>query len=69
MLMVQSSLNVVDSSIRHATSFKDLQPLLSSFLLCKVFDQTIDISSVLDTITVGNEASIGLPLGKSKSIA
>lgn len=69
MLMVQCSLNVVDSSIRHATSFKNIQPLLSSLFLCKVLDQSIDICSVLDTVTIGDKASISLPLGKSKSVA
>lgn len=68
MLMIQRPLDVVDSSIGHSTSFKYLQPLLSGLLLRKVLNQPIDFRSVLDTIAVGDEASIGLPLGESKSI-
>lgn len=68
MLVIQRALDVVDSSIGHSTSFKYLQPLLSGLLLRKVLNQPIDFRSVLDTIAVGDEASIGLPLGESKSI-
>lgn len=68
MLMIQRPLDVVDSSIGHSTPLKYLQPLLGGLLLRVVLDQPVDFRSVLDTIAVGDEASIGLPLGESKSI-
>jgi hypothetical protein len=68
-LVVQCSLNVIDSGIWHSASLEDLQPLLRGLLLGDVLDQSIDIGAMLHAITVGDEASIGLPLWESESIA
>lgn len=69
MLVVQRSLDVIDSRIRHSTPFEDLQPFLRGLLLGDILNQSIDIGAVFHTITVGDEARISLPLGESESIA
>lgn len=68
MLVVQGSLDVIDSRIRHSTALEDLQPLLRRLLPGDVLDLPIDIGAMLHSITVCDETDIGLPLGKSKAI-
>lgn len=68
MFVVQCSLNIIDSRIGHSTALKNIQPLLSRLLLSKVLNQSINISAVLYTITIGDEASIGLPFRVTETI-
>lgn len=68
MLVIQSSLDVIDSCIWHSTSLKDLQPLLRRLLLGDVLDQPVNIGTMLHTITIRDETSICFPLRESESI-
>ena len=69
MLVVDSALNIVDRSIRHATALKNIQPLFRCFLLQHVFDDTVELTSVLDSKRIGDESWIFLPLGLAELVA
>lgn len=69
MLVVNGALNIVDRSIRHATALEDIQPFFSRFFLQHVFDDTVELISVLDSKRVGDESWIFLPLGLAELVA
>ena len=68
MLVVQRSLDIINSSIWHPTPFKNIQPLLCSLLSSGTLNHAIDLSPVLHSVTVSDEAGIRLPLREAQSI-
>lgn len=66
--MVQCSLDIIDRRVGHSTTFKYIQPLLSGLLLGEVFNQPINIGTMLDTVAICDEASIGFPFRVAKTI-
>lgn len=68
MLMIQGSLYIIDCCIWHAAAFEDVQPFLSCFLLGGILNQAINICPVFDTVAIGDETSVGLPLRETKAI-
>lgn len=60
--MVEGPLNIIDGGIWHPAAFQDLQPFLRRLLFDLLLDEAINLPSILDTVTVGNEPGIGLPL-------
>ena len=68
MLVIQGSLNVVDSRIGHTAALEDIQPLLRGLLHSGVFNHTVDLCPVLHSVTVSDEASVRLPLREAQSI-
>jgi hypothetical protein len=68
MLVVQGSLDVIDSRIRHPTALEDLQPLLRRLLTGDILDHPIDVGAMFHSITVCDETNVGLPLGIPKAI-
>lgn len=62
MLMIEGTLNVVDSRIGHTATLKDIQPLLCGFLHSGAFNHTVNLRPVLHSVTVGDEAGVCLPL-------
>lgn len=69
MLMVQCSLDIIDRRIGHAAPFKDLEPFLGRPLLGFIFNESVNIRTVLDPVAVRDEAGVSLPLRESKTIA
>lgn len=69
MFVVQGPLDIIDRCIRHSTAFEDTQPFFGGLLLCCVLNQAVNISTVFDTVTVGDKSSVGTPFGESKAIA
>lgn len=68
MLVVQRSLDIINSSIWHPTAFKNIQPLLCRLLSSGTLNHAIDLSPVLHSVTVSDEAGIRLPLREAQSI-
>lgn len=68
MLVIQGSLNVVDSRIGHTAALEDIQPLLRGLLHSGAFNHTVDLCPVLHSVTVSDEASVRLPLREAQSI-
>jgi hypothetical protein len=67
-LVIQGPLNVVYRGIRHTATLEDIQPLLRGLLHSGAFDHTIYLRTVLHSVTVSDEAGIGLPLREAQSI-
>ena len=61
MLMIHSSLDIIDSSVWHATTFENLKPFCSCLGSCLGFYQPFNRYTVLDAVLVGQEAIIGGP--------
>lgn len=68
MLVVQGSLNVIDSGIRHTATIEYIEPFLRGLLNSGAFNHTIDIRSVLYSVTVSDKAGVCLPIGEAQSI-
>jgi hypothetical protein len=68
MLVIQRSLNIINSSIWHPATFKDIQPLLRSLLGSSTLNHAIDLSPVLHSVTVSDETGIRLPIRETQSI-
>lgn len=67
--MVQCALDIVHCGVGHPAAFQDLQPLLRSLLFGPLLDEAVDLFAMLNSVAVGDEARIGLPLWIPKAIA
>jgi hypothetical protein len=69
MFVVDSALNVIHSSVRHATAFEYLEPFFGRLSLKFVFDDSVKRISVLHSQRIGDEAGICLPLRLTDLVA
>lgn len=68
MRVIESALDIINRSIWHAASLKDLQPFLGGLLLRRPLNQAVNQLTILDSVTVRRETGICLPLRESQLV-
>lgn len=68
MVVIQCSLDVIHSGVRHSAALENFKPFLCRLLSCNLFYHPIELDSVLDPITICHETTVRFPLGMTQSV-
>ena len=69
MLVIQSSLDIVDGGVGHTALIQNLQPLFCRLCSCLRFDHSFQCDPIFDPDIVRDESFIRLPFGLSDFVA
>ena len=69
MLIVDSSLDIINRSMRHPLAIQDCQPLLGSFGLRHVLNHAFEQISILDSQRICQESLVSGPFRFSEGLA
>lgn len=68
-LMVERTLDVIDSRVWHTLAFEHIQPILRRSLCCNCLDLALELNAVGDPLCIHRELGVYLPFRTTNTVA